>query len=93
MQPYYPSCSECKIYRYFPCVLIVSTGPNACAARAPHQKTTLVIGAYPPSGKYGLCRGSKADHAKAPVNVTKVPPQAVYPVFGPTGPLIALWHA
>ena len=25
----------------------------------------VVIGAYPPSGKYNLCRGSKAEHAKA----------------------------
>ena len=27
--------------------------------------TLVVIGAYPPSGKYNLCRGSKAEHAKA----------------------------
>ena len=25
----------------------------------------VVIGAYPPNGKYDLCRGSKAEHAKA----------------------------
>ena len=29
----------------------------------------MVIGAYPPSGKYNLCRGSKAEHAKALVSI------------------------
>ncbi|HXX03835.1 MAG TPA: hypothetical protein VEJ37_05830 [Xanthobacteraceae bacterium] len=52
----------------------------------------VVIGAYPPSGKYNLCRGSKADYAKALVAIPKVPRPASDPVFGPKGPLIALWR-
>jgi uncharacterized protein YjlB len=63
-----------------------------------HQRLTqtddlVVIGAYPPSGKYNLCRGSKAEHAKALVTIAKVPLPATDPVFGPKGPLIALWRA
>jgi uncharacterized protein YjlB len=53
----------------------------------------VVIGAYPPSGKYNLCRGSKADHAKALAAIPKVPAPASDPVFGPEGPLVALWQA
>ena len=53
----------------------------------------VVIGAYPPSGKYDLCRGSKAEHAKALASIAKVPPPAADPVLGPKGPLIALWRA
>jgi uncharacterized protein YjlB len=53
----------------------------------------LVIGAYPPSGKYDLCRGSKADHDRALSSIRQVPLPAADPVFGPKGPLIALWRA
>jgi uncharacterized protein YjlB len=62
-----------------------------------HQRLTqspdlVVIGAYPPSGKYNLCRGTKADHAKALVCIPKVPPPATDPVYGLKGPLMALWR-
>jgi uncharacterized protein YjlB len=53
----------------------------------------VVVGAYPPSGKYNLCRASKAEHAKALTSIPKVPRPATDPVFGPKGPLIALWRA
>ena len=52
----------------------------------------LVIGAYPPSGKYNLCRGSKAERTKALVSIPKVPQPSTDPVFGAEGPLIALWR-
>jgi len=55
-------------------------------------QTLVVIGAYPPSGKYNLCRNTKSDHARAVLTIPKVPPPAVDPVFGPTGPLLALWR-
>jgi uncharacterized protein YjlB len=58
-----------------------------------HSPDLIVIGAYPPSGKYDLCRGSKADHAKALSSIAKVPLPAADPVFGAKGPLIALWRA
>jgi uncharacterized protein YjlB len=57
-----------------------------------HSRDLMVIGAYPPSGKYNLCRGSKAEHAKALLTIPKVPPPATDPVFGPNGPLLALWR-
>jgi uncharacterized protein YjlB len=63
-----------------------------------HQLVTqtqelVVIGAYPPSGKFDLCRGSKADHDKALARIAEVPAPETDPVFGEDGPLIALWGA
>ncbi len=53
----------------------------------------VVIGAYPQSGKYDLCRGSKADRTKALSSIPKVPHPETDPVFGTEGPLMALWRA
>lgn len=53
----------------------------------------VVIGGYPPSGKYDLCRGSRPEHAKAIVTIPKVPRPASDPVFGRDGPLMSLWHS
>jgi uncharacterized protein YjlB len=53
----------------------------------------MVIGAYPPNGKYDLCRGSKAEHARALASIPQVPLPAADPVFGPQGPLVALWRS
>jgi uncharacterized protein YjlB len=63
-----------------------------------HQRLTqtpdlVVIGAYPPNGQYNLCRGSKAEHAQALAVIPNVPPPEADPVFGPDGPLLALWQA
>jgi uncharacterized protein YjlB len=58
-----------------------------------HTPDLVVIGAYPPSGKYNLCRGSKADHAEAQLTIPKVPLPAMDPVFGPEGPLLTLWRS
>jgi uncharacterized protein YjlB len=60
--------------------------------RMSQSENLVVIGAYPSSGKYNLCRGSKAEHAKAIITIPKVPLPATDPVFGPEGPLIALWR-
>ncbi|HTZ03119.1 MAG TPA: hypothetical protein VMC05_12365 [Xanthobacteraceae bacterium] len=51
----------------------------------------VVIGAYPPTGKYDLCRGSRPDHARALISIPKVPRPATDPIFGSSGPLVALW--
>jgi uncharacterized protein YjlB len=69
-------------------ILPAGTG-HQCLAQTP---TLVVIGAYPASGKYNLCRASKAERAKALVSIPKVPPPAADPVFGAKGPLIALWR-
>ena len=71
------------------CVLPAGTG-HQCLWASPDL---MVIGAYPPSGKYNLCRGTKAEHAKAPAAIRKVPLPTTDPVFGPDGPLLTLWRA
>jgi uncharacterized protein YjlB len=53
----------------------------------------VVIGAYPSSGKYDLCRGSKAEHAKALGSIAKVPRPTSDPLYGENGPLKKLWPA
>jgi uncharacterized protein YjlB len=40
-----------------------------------------------------LCHGSKAEHAQALAAIPQVPPPEADPVFGPEGPLLALWRA
>jgi uncharacterized protein YjlB len=70
-------------------ILPAGTGHQALS----HSPGLVVIGAYPANGKYNLCRGSRAEHAKALPFVTKVPLPATDPVFGPDGPLLTLWQA
>lgn len=50
-----------------------------------------VVGAYPPQGTYNLCRGSKAEHAKALQTIPLVPLPETDPVHGKEGPLLKLW--
>jgi uncharacterized protein YjlB len=69
-------------------VLPAGTG-HQCLKQTP---TIVVIGAYPPSGKYNLCQGSRNERAGALVTIPKVPLPATDPVFGAQGPLIALWR-
>ena len=51
----------------------------------------MVIGAYPPDGRYDLCRGSKAEHAKAIKTIPDVPLPDSDPVLGADGPLMESW--
>ena len=52
----------------------------------------VVIGAYPPDGRYDLCRGSKAEHAKALESIPQVSLPKSDPVYGVKGPLLELWR-
>jgi uncharacterized protein YjlB len=70
------------------CVLPAGTGHQGLWA----SPDLMVIGAYPPAGTYDLCRGSKAEHAKAIVAIAEVPLPATDPVYGPAGPLTRLWR-
>jgi uncharacterized protein YjlB len=70
------------------CVLPAGTGHQGLWA----SPDLVVIGAYPPNGKYDLCRGSKGEHAKAVAAIANVPSPATDPVFGKAGPLTKLWH-
>lgn len=52
----------------------------------------VVIGAYPKTGHYDLCRGSKNEHGKALKSIPHVPIPDTDPVFGKQGPLLRLWR-
>jgi uncharacterized protein YjlB len=71
------------------CVLPAGTG-HQCLWTSPDL---VVIGAYPKMGKYDLCRGSKAEHAKALKTIPRVPLPDSDPVFGKKGPLMRLWQS
>lgn len=70
-------------------VLPAGTG-HQCLRKGPDL---MVIGAYPPTGRYDLCRGSKAEHAKALIRIPQVPTPKTDPVYGARGPLRRLWRA
>jgi uncharacterized protein YjlB len=70
-------------------VLPAGTG-HQCLWAAPEL---VVIGAYPRAGRYNLCRGSKAEHAKALLTIPMVPVPKSDPVYGELGPLCRLWRA
>jgi uncharacterized protein YjlB len=57
-----------------------------------HSDNLTVIGAYPRTGHYDLCRDSKADHDKAVLSIPQVPLPDADPVFGKQGPLLRLWN-
>jgi uncharacterized protein YjlB len=52
----------------------------------------VVCGAYPPHGRYDVCRGAKAEHDKALQTIPLVPVPASDPVLGNQGPLPKLWR-
>jgi uncharacterized protein YjlB len=70
-------------------VLPAGTGHH-CLRASPDL---MVIGAYPNTGRYDLCRGSKAERDKALQTIPRVPLPEADPVFGQDGPLPRLWAA
>ncbi len=52
----------------------------------------VVIGAYPPEGRYDLCRGSKAEYDAAIQSIPQVPLPKADPIYGKNGPLMELWR-
>jgi uncharacterized protein YjlB len=72
-------------------VVILPAGTDRqCLTQSPDL---TVIGDYPPTGKFDLCRGSKAEQSKARAAIPKVPQPVADPVSGPEGPPPALWPA
>lgn len=69
-------------------VLPAGTG-HQCLWAAPEL---VVIGAYPKTGRYDLCRGSRAEHARAIEAIPNVPLPDSDPVYGTDGPLLSLWR-
>jgi uncharacterized protein YjlB len=70
-------------------VLPAGTGHQRIAA----SSNFVVIGAYPPTGEYDLCRGGRNEYAAALASIPRVPLPPTDPVLGKDGPLIALWRA
>jgi uncharacterized protein YjlB len=69
------------------CVLPAGRPPTAVGEPRP-----MVIGAYPKTGKYLLCRGSKRKYTIALQIIPSVPLPDTDPVFGKKGPLKQLWR-
>ena len=69
-------------------VLPAGTG-HQCLWAAPELWSSAPIRK---SGKYDLCRGSKAEHANAVDTIPSVPLPDTDPVFGEDGPLTKLWR-
>jgi uncharacterized protein YjlB len=67
-------------------VLPAGTGHQCLFA----SKEFLVVGAYPPSGKYDECTGSE-DHKRALSSIPKVGRPRKDPVYGIRGPLLKAW--
>lgn len=70
-------------------VLPAGTGHQRLSA----SSDLLVIGAYPPRGRYDLCRGTAAEHTRALTTIPQVPRPETDPLFGAGGPLTKLWRA
>jgi uncharacterized protein YjlB len=70
-------------------VLPAGTGHQRISA----SPDLLVVGAYPPTGHYNLCRGSRAEYARAVQSIPLVPHPEADPVYGKRGPLLDLWPA
>ena len=69
-------------------VLPAGTGHQCLSA----SRDLVVIGTYPKTGRYNLCRGSKREHTKALGSIPQVPLPETDPVFGRQGPLLRLWR-
>jgi uncharacterized protein YjlB len=69
-------------------ILPAGTGHQRVAA----SRDLLVVGAYPASGKYDECKGSRAEHERALKTIPKVRLPARDPVYGADGPLLDLWR-
>ncbi len=69
-------------------ILPAGTGHQRLSA----SSNFLVVGAYPPTGTYDLCR-SKEDHDRSLKSIPKVPTPGDDPVYGSGGPLLAVWRS
>jgi uncharacterized protein YjlB len=68
-------------------VLPAGTGHQCLSA----TKDFLVVGAYPPSGKYDECTTSE-DHERSVKTIPKVARPRKDPLYGARGPLVSQWR-
>lgn len=71
-------------------VAILPAGTGHCRKAA--SKDLLVVGAYPPGGKYDEPRPREVDPAMARRSIAKVARPKRDPVYGANGPLADAWH-
>jgi uncharacterized protein YjlB len=69
-------------------ILPAGTGHQCLEA----SKDFLVVGAYPPRGRYDEYRGSESEHARAVATIPKVAVPTTDPVYGADGPLRRIWR-
>jgi uncharacterized protein YjlB len=69
-------------------ILPAGTGHHCLKA----SRDFLVVGAYPPSGTYDECRGSRAEYERALRTIPKVRLPRKDPIYGRSGPLTELWR-
>jgi uncharacterized protein YjlB len=69
-------------------VLPAGTGHQALFA----SRDLLVVGAYPPDGKYEEYEGALSEHDRAVEMIAKVRKPAKDPIYGAQGPLTKLWR-
>jgi len=70
------------------CVLPAGTGHQCLSA----SEDFLVVGAYPPTGTYDLCRAGSDDLIRAQGTIPQVPLPERDPVTGAAAPLLDLWR-
>jgi uncharacterized protein YjlB len=68
--------------------VVIPAGVGHCLIEG---EDLVVVGAYPDGQDWDLCRASASDRAKALENIPWVPLPKLDPVFGPAGPVLALW--
>lgn len=68
--------------------VVIPAGVGHCLIEG---EDLVVVGAYPDGQDWDLCRASTSDRTKALENIPWVPLPNLDPVFGPEGPVLALW--
>jgi uncharacterized protein YjlB len=69
--------------------VVIPAGVGHCLVSG---EDLVVVGAYPEGQDWDLCRATPAERAKALENIPWVQLPRRDPVFGPSGPVLALWH-
>ncbi|HEX5282405.1 MAG TPA: hypothetical protein VFW28_20170 [Micropepsaceae bacterium] len=72
-------------------VVVLPAGTGHC--RVSKSRNLLVVGAYPPGGRYDEPRPEQTDLVRAREEIAKVPVPEADPVYGREGPLISIWCA
>jgi len=68
--------------------VVIPAGVGHCLVEG---KDLVVVCAYPAGQDWDLCRATESDRAKALENIPWVPLPRLDPVFGQSGPVLALW--